>query len=60
MKVYIITCYYEPDGTHWNISAFSDKEKAKMICDRLNSEHEDDGYEYRIESFELDGGNREW
>ena len=54
-KVYVISCYYELDGTSWNIAAFSKKEKAKMICDRLNSDHEDDGYDYRIESFELGG-----
>ena len=53
-KIYIISCYYEPDGSSWNICAFSDKEKAKQMCDRFNSQHDDDGYEYSIESFELD------
>jgi hypothetical protein len=54
MKVYVISCYYEPDGTSWNIAAFSDKEKAKIMCDRLNIEHEEDGYSYEIQSFMLD------
>ena len=54
MKAYVISCFYEPDETSWNIAAFSDKEKAKQMCDRLNSQHDEDGYEYEIESFELD------
>ncbi len=54
MKVYVISCYYEPDGTSWNIAAFSDKEKAKRMCDRLNIDHEEDGYSYEIQSFMLD------
>jgi hypothetical protein len=54
MKVYIISCYYEPDGTSWNIAAFSDKERAKIMCDRLNDDHDEDGYSYEIQSFMLD------
>ena len=55
-KVYIISCYFEPDGTSWNICAFSEKRKedAKMLCDRLNNEHSDDCYNYSIESFIVD------
>lgn len=60
MKVYIIKAFYAPDSTSWNIAAFSNKEKAKQMCDRLNSQHEDDEYSYEIESFELDSGEEEW
>lgn len=61
MKIYVIKAYYAPDGASWNIAAFSDKckEKAKRMCDRLNSQHDNDGYSYEIESYELDSEEEE-
>jgi len=59
MKAYIIKAYNAQDGASWNIAAFSDKEKAKHMCDRLNSQHDEDEYSYEIECFELDSEEEE-